>query len=375
MCEIPQVADSCGARMPGGESGVSSTVRRSLSIVVLVLATGACQSPPVPGVRVAEPIRPVTGETAGASGTARADVERSAPLLGVNDEIELKFPDNPALNETARVGSDGRISLPLIGFVRAEGLSAEQLQGEVTQRYRALAGDASAESVKEYLIRVGDEIEVKFPYLTQFNDRVTVRPDGRISLQLVGAVTAEGLTAENLDIELKRRYAEFLRAPELTVILRSTTSSRYLVDGREARAGMRDVQPMVIARVTAPLQVFVGGEVGRPGTLAYRRNLTLMQALIESGGVRPSGEMRSVIVLRKSAQSVPLVIRRDLSLDLETAQTQDMPLEPFDVVVLPKTSAAQLAEVLEQNVFNLIPPIKNSAFSFVYGLVPTRVER
>lgn len=357
------------------ESGMSSAVRRCLYIAVLAFAAGACQSPPAPGVRVSEPIRPVTGETAGASNAARAGIDRSVPLFGVNDEIEVKFPDNPALNEVARVGSDGRISLPLVGFIRAEGLSAAQLQDEVTQRYRALAGDASVDSVKEYLIRAGDEIEVKFPYLTQFNDRVTVRPDGRISLQLVGAVMAEGLTAEKLDTELKRLYAEFLRAPQLTVVLRSTTSSRYLVDGREARAGMRDVQPMVIARVTTPLQVFVGGEVGRPGTLAYRRNLTLMQALIESGGVRPSGEMRSVIVLRKIDQSRPLVIRRDLSLDLETTQTQDMPLEPFDVVVLPKTSVAQLAEVLEQNVFNLIPPIKNSAFSFVYGLVPTRVER
>lgn len=344
-------------------------------MVVLAFATGACQSPPAPGVRLSEPIVPVTGEAAGASGGVRADLDRSAPLFGLNDEIEVKFPDNPALNETARVGSDGRISLPLIGPVRAEGLSAAQLQAEVTRRYRALAGDASADSVKEYLIRAGDEIEVKFPYLAQFNDRVTVRPDGRISLQLVGAVMAEGLTAEKLDTELERRYAEFLRAPRLTVSLRKTTSSRYLVDGREARAGMSDAQPMVIARVTAPLQVFVGGEVGRPGTLPYRRNLTLMQALIESGGVRPSGEMRSVIVLRKSGQSQPLVIRRDLSLDLETAQTQDMPLEPFDVVVLPKTSAAQLADVLEQNVFNLIPPIKNSAFSFVYGLVPTKIEQ
>lgn len=361
--------------MPAAESRVPSSVRRCLSVALLAVAATACQSPPAPGVHVSEPIRPVTEVTTAASGVVHAESGHATVLFGVNDEIEVKFPDDADLNETARVAADGRISLPLIGFVRAEGLSAAQLQDEVTRRYRALAGDASSDSVKEYLIRAGDEIEVKFPYLAQFNDRVKVRPDGRISLQLVGAVMAEGLTAEKLDAELERRYAEFLRSPQLTVILRNTTTSRYLVDGREARAGMRDVQPMVIARATAPLQVFVGGEVGRPGTLAYRRNLTLMQALIESGGVRPSGEMRSVIVLRKSAQSQPLVIRRDLSRDLQTTQTQDMPLEPFDVVVLPKTSAAQLAEVLEQNVFNLIPPIKNSAFSFVYGLVPTRLEK
>src|SRR5690349_9392395 len=49
-----------------------------------------------------------------------------------------------------------------------------------------------------FTFAVGDELEVKFPYRTDFNERATVRTDGKITLPLVGSVQAEGLSPEAL---------------------------------------------------------------------------------------------------------------------------------------------------------------------------------
>lgn len=104
----------------------------------------------------------------------------------------------------------------------------------------------------------------------------------------------------------------------------------------------------VSLRSFASPQVFVGGEVVRPGVIAFRSNMTVMQALVEVGGYKPSGE-RNVIILRKSGAS-GVLMRRNLLTDLTEGTTNDMILAPSDVIVLPKTTITSVAEVVDQYV-------------------------
>jgi protein involved in polysaccharide export with SLBB domain len=129
------------------------------------------------------------------------------------------------------------------------------------------------------------------------------------------------------------------------------------------RAGSENMRPTVVVRSSAPTQVFVGGEVQKPGVLGYRPGLSLLQAVIEAGGRLPSAELTRVMVLRR-VDNVPTMIQRDLS----AALPQDMALAPGDVVLLPQTRVASLAEALDQYVFKLFPPLRNSSFGIVYDL-------
>jgi len=332
----------------------------------------ACATPPQ-GVTVVPPVATdasLRQDLPSASGGAR-----KAPgyLIAVNDEMDIKFPDQPTLNEAVRVRPDGNISLQIVGTLRAEGLTPDALQDEITRRLREQSPGAG---IKEYLIRANDELEIKFVYRPELNERQQVRPDGKITLPMVDSVVAEGKTPEQLATELRRLYAKSLRSPDLVVIVRSASAQSYRQGGRNVRVGTEEIEPTVIVRNYAVPQVFVGGEVARPGVMAYRRSLTLMQAIIEAGGNKASAEMASVLVLRKSNAAQPLAIRRNLraDLDAEANATNDIILEPFDVVILPKTVSATIAELLEQAVFNILPPIKNSAFSFLYQVNRTETK-
>lgn len=350
---------------------VGRVLRRGLWLAACALLT-ACATPPQ-GVTVVPPV--ATDASLRQNLPAPNIEQRKEPsyLIAANDELEIKFPDQPSLNEAVRVRPDGNISLQVIGTLRAEGLTPDALQAEMTRRLRELSQGAGA---KEYLIRANDELEIKFVYRPELNERQQVRPDGRIALPIVNSVVAEGKTPEQLAAELRRLYAKTLRSPDLVVIVRGVSVQSYRLGGRNVRVGTDDLEPTVIVRTYAVPQVFVGGEVTRPGVMTYRRSLTLMQAIIEAGGNKASAEMTSVLVLRKSNAAQPLAIRRNLRADqdAEANATNDIMLEPFDVVILPKTISATIAELLEQAVFNILPPIKNSAFSFLYQVNRTETK-
>ena len=81
---------------------------------------------------------------------------------------------------------------------------------------------------QEYRIQVGDQLDIKFFYNAELNEQVTVRPDGRISLQLVREITTAGLTPAELTDLLTNKYAKELKKPEVTVIVRSFGSTESL---------------------------------------------------------------------------------------------------------------------------------------------------
>jgi polysaccharide export outer membrane protein len=325
-----------------------------LPLITLALLLAACASPSTSIVATPAPRAPA----------AAADLRY---LLAAGDEIEIRVPDRADLNLLAKVRPDGFITVPMIGAVRAAGRSAEQVEEEVTRRLRAL-GAAPSDAPRSYLLAVGDLLEVKLANHPDLNQVERVRPDGKISLPLVKTVTAEGRTPEALEHELTERYSRVLKRVDLVVIVREYTSQKVTVGGTVARAGLEDVRPTVLVRVYGAAQIFVGGEVVRPGVIAYRAPLTALQAIVEAGGDKATAEMRSVMVMRKVGAESPSVIRMNLREDLDKNATNDMLLQPNDILIVPKTQVANLATFLDQYVFQILPPLRNSTFAFVYEL-------
>jgi polysaccharide export outer membrane protein len=346
---------------------------RRVRFLFLAVALGGCATVPF-------------DQTVSTTPPVKSIVTRSQPatvpgaggyLIAVGDELEIKFPDHADLNETARVRPDGQISLRLVNAVRADGRTAAEIEEDIAARFRALATPAAAsptdaKPVRRYVLGVGDEFEVKFPNHDAYNQAVKVRPDGKISLNLVRTVEAEGKTPEELEVELNERYARFLKRPNPVVILKSFSPDRVFVGDTPVRPWLQNVRPVVIVRNFAPRQVFVGGEVARPGLLPYRGRMTLMSAILESGGHKPTGHVGTVLVLRRTGVDEALAIRRDLRDDYTGGGNNDIYLEPSDIVLVPKTPIAEVAEFVQQ-VLSIIPPLANSSVGFAYQLNAVRV--
>ncbi|ANP47672.1 polysaccharide biosynthesis/export family protein [Candidatus Viadribacter manganicus] len=182
----------------------------------------------------------------------------------------------------------------------------------------------------------GDEVEVTIFSAPELSRNATIAPDGRLALPLIGAVRAADLTAEELRDTLVSAYAAHLRMPELTVTPR-TYGSR---------------------------QVFVGGEVARPGIYQMPANMDAFQAVALAGGFLPSAHRGDVLILsRASGQSI--VTQIDLSMRaMRNGFPGAQPLQRYDVVYVPRSRISQVNVFMQQYVRDALPV----QFSFYYDL-------
>jgi protein involved in polysaccharide export with SLBB domain len=203
------------------------------------------------------------------------------------------------------------------------------------QRFAAVPGQIV------YALQPGDVVDVKFFYNPELNENSVLRPDGRISLQLVGEVQASDKTPGDLSKELAHAYAAYVRRPEVTVIVRKYGSSK----------------------------VYVSGEVLNPGPLPLdAKPITALEAIMMSGGFRAGAARTSVVVLRNSGGPQPTFIKLDLQAHLEQRSNEDMVLRPFDIVFVPQIEIAEVAQFFDRYVNSIIPLYKNMGFFFTYSL-------
>jgi polysaccharide biosynthesis/export protein len=188
---------------------------------------------------------------------------------------------------------------------------------------------ASVKQPADYLIGVGDTLDIKFMYNPELNElAVPVRPDGRISLQLVNEMPAANLTPEQLRKSLAEKYASELKRPEIVVIVRTFTSNR----------------------------VFVDGEVVYPGMQEIKGPATLMQVLSQARGLRESARLSNVIVIRKDADGKPMAANIDIRKIINgTDLSLDINMLPYDIVYVPKSNIANWLKFVDEYINRAIP--------------------
>ncbi len=218
-------------------------------------------------------------------------------------------------------------------------LAAALLVGGCAMNIPRLPDDPSVlEPPAEYLIGAGDVLSVKLFYTSELNEDVTVRPDGRISLQLVGDVRVAGSTPAQASKDLRARYASFLTKPDVTVIVRGFASQK----------------------------VYVGGEVRSPSMVMIDGRTTLAGAVFQAGGALDTAAMSSVILIRYKPGGRD-VYRVDLSGSLEGEEPVPV-LRPYDVVYVPKSFIAEVGMYVDLYINRIIP--KNAMFTAFYSINP-----
>lgn len=368
------------ARLNGLVLRDSGRWRMALWAVLACLVAGCAANPPSKDLTLS-------------AGAGPAEAQSPITLVGSGggyaiepgDRLSIQFPYRPDYSSTLVVRPDGHISMMLLGSVTAAGKTPEQLQSELSSRYLHLEGGNSVPTVKatekkHYYINAGDLLEIKFAYHPDLNDKVVVRPDGRISLVMVKSFVAEGQTPEALGRELQSAYRHYIKDPDLVVIVRRFSSDRYYVDGHLVRAGIMDLDKVVVNVIdAAPMQIYVGGEVRKAGYLPYRGNMTAMQAIISAGGATTSADMSQVAVIRKLPNQKGKLMVRNLTFSkvdagdeqnpgpLARAAESDVSLRPYDVVIVPKSGIASFNAYLQEYLYQVFRPVANSSFTYIYG--------
>lgn len=184
-----------------------------------------------------------------------------------------------------------------------------------------------------YRLAPGDIIDIKFPYHPEENERVPVRPDGMIDLQVVGDVEAAGLTVGELEKEIVTRASRTLRDPVVSV---------------------------VIAQL-AEHKVYVGGDVLRPGFVNYRDGLTPLQAVIERGGFTDTAKTDEVLYITRIGQEIQAQ-RLDLESIVDGDSTEQIIMAPDDVVFVPKTFIGHADVWVDQWIRGLLPTVPRPGF-------------
>lgn len=179
-----------------------------------------------------------------------------------------------------------------------------------------------------YVLAPGDELTVKFFYNPELNEEeVFVRPDGNISLQLVGETQAAGLTPGELETRLEQTYGKHLRQADVAVLVNGFLGQR----------------------------VYVSGEVGEPGVVQMFGRTTVLQSIAAAGGFTKDATKQQVILVRRGAQE-PVVVTLDVEKVLEgTDSTQDAVLMPYDVVYVPRSTIANVNLFIQQYIKDNIP--------------------
>ena len=223
------------------------------------------------------------------------------------------------------------------------GCSSSSTSGRTYFQDVSSLDSGTPETVPEYRLGFGDEIEVKFFNNEQFNEMIGVRPDGRITLERIGDIYVTGMTPSQLDSLVTVTYADIIRDPEVTVFVRKFGS----------------------------YQVYVLGEVNKPGGYPVERNMTIVQVLAVAGGVPFSGALGSVMVLRQGRNEEIQAVMIDVNyylaggrLRLTTIEKEidvsvnDFLIKPLDIVYVPRTPIASIVEFLEEIYRGVLPPLE-----------------
>jgi len=189
--------------------------------------------------------------------------------------------------------------------------------------------------VDEYSYRLapGDLIDVKFPYHPEENERVPVRPDGRIGLQVVGDVMAAGLTVKELEQIVVEKSSVTLRDPVVSI---------------------------VIAQL-AEHKVYVGGQVAKPGFVPYREGLTPLQAIVERGGFVDDANTDEILHISRIGEQVQSQ-RLDLEAVLDGESSEKIVMAPDDIIIVPRTFIGEADVWVDQWIRGLLPTVPRPGF-------------
>ena len=194
------------------------------------------------------------------------------------------------------------------------GSAAVQAQGD--QLAEQAAGEAPPQGKDvspDYKIGPGDSLNVFVWRNPDLSTDVAVRPDGKISIPLVDDMQAVGKTPSQLATDIETVLAEFVRSPDVTVLITAFGIGAY------------DNQIRI-----------VGAGAVRPQSIPFRQGLTLLDVMIEVGLSEFAAGDRAKLVRREGDEDQEIPVRLNRLINRGDLR-QNLTLEPGDVLIIPES--------------------------------------
>ena len=187
-----------------------------------------------------------------------------------------------------------------IGFFN-QAMAAEKTEVSSPNTKKEMVSDPS------YIIGPMDVLEIQVWKEPDFSRQVLVRPDGKITLPLVGDILASGMNTMGLKSLLSERLENFVSNPEVTVIVLESRSKNF----------------------------YIIGKINRPGTYPLNPDMTVLQAISVAGGLAEWADKDSIRIIRKSGGKDEI-----LPFDYDKVITgerleQNILLKPNDTIIIP----------------------------------------
>jgi polysaccharide biosynthesis/export protein len=173
-------------------------------------------------------------------------------------------------------------------------------------------GAPSSEAQSQYVIGPGDVIQVFVWRNPELTVTVPVRPDGKISSPLVEDMVAGGKTPTQLARDVETRLSEYIRTPQVSVIVTNAVSTFS--------------------------QVRVIGQVRTPQALPFREGMTVLDVALAVGGLTEFASGNKAKIIRKNADGKEVIIKVRLQDILVKGKlAENRPLLPGDVIIVPES--------------------------------------
>lgn len=171
-----------------------------------------------------------------------------------------------------------------------------------------------AQAMSQYHIGVDDVLQVSVWNNPDLGVKVPVRPDGRITVPLIGDVVAGGKTPDEVSADIKERLKAFIRDPQVAVIVTDLRSHEYL------------------------LRVRVTGAVRNPVSLPYHQGMTVLDAVLAAGGITEFAAPDRTELYRKTESSTSSYAVKLGQILQDGKLATNYPVQPGDVITVPQRS-------------------------------------
>jgi polysaccharide export outer membrane protein len=177
------------------------------------------------------------------------------------------------------------------------------------------AGPALQNRYPRYVLRAGDTVEISFRLSPEFDQTLTVQPDGFVTLRDAGDVHVQGLTTQELTQEIRKVYGRILHEPMITVVLKDFEKPYFIASG----------------------------EVGKPGKYELRGQTTLVEAIAMAGGFNEAAKHSEVYLFRRVSDDAVEVKRLNVKRMLAKHNlNEDVILHPGDMFHVPQNMLSKL---------------------------------
>ena len=197
------------------------------------------------------------------------------------------------------------VSVSAAGQLRAQAQTPPRLTTVTEERYR---------------LQPGDVLEIQYRYSPEFNQTVTVQPDGYVSLEIGGDVKVAGMTVEQTRQAILKSAGARLRDPVATIVLKEFQRPYFVV----------------------------AGEVAQPGKIEMRERVTAIQAIMLAGGMKETARSSQVVVFRKINSDVAEVKLLNLKSIRRTSDLEnDLTLQAGDMVYVPRDKISKIERFMK----------------------------